>query len=194
MITLEQVEKLKERANVSYEDAKEALEATGGDLLDAVIFLEKQGKVHAPQTRAYNTQTGAYQDGRRPDAQGRQWDGANGDQRQGPTFSDYMRAFWHQFCALVRKTNANQFEVIKDGRCIVSMPVTLLILALLFFFWVSIPLLIIGLFFDCRYRFCGPDIGGRDINSFMEQAADTADSIKRTAKMHEEEAKQADHD
>ena len=36
---LEKVEKLRERANVSYEDAKEALEASEWDLLDAMVYL-----------------------------------------------------------------------------------------------------------------------------------------------------------
>ena len=43
MITLEQVEKLREKANVSYDEAKAALEAANGDMLEALINLEKQG-------------------------------------------------------------------------------------------------------------------------------------------------------
>ena len=42
MTEFEKVEKLRERANVSYEEAKEALLASEGDLLDAMIYLEKQ--------------------------------------------------------------------------------------------------------------------------------------------------------
>ncbi|MDR2615905.1 MAG: ubiquitin, partial [Oscillospiraceae bacterium] len=48
MATLEQVEKLRERANVSFEEAKAALDEADGDLLDALILLEKQGKTAAP--------------------------------------------------------------------------------------------------------------------------------------------------
>ena len=42
-ITLELVERLKEKANVSYAQAKEALEYSGGNLLDALIYLEEKG-------------------------------------------------------------------------------------------------------------------------------------------------------
>ena len=45
---LEKVDRLRQRANVTYEEAKQALEQTGGDLLEAVILLEKQGKVDPP--------------------------------------------------------------------------------------------------------------------------------------------------
>ena len=40
-VTLEQVEALRARAAVSYEEARAALEANGGDLLDALIALER---------------------------------------------------------------------------------------------------------------------------------------------------------
>lgn len=44
-ISLELIEKLKERANVSYAEAKEALEKCNGDLLEALIDLEKENKI-----------------------------------------------------------------------------------------------------------------------------------------------------
>ncbi len=55
MEQLEKVEKLRQRANVSYEEAKEALEASGWDLLDAMVYLEKQGKVKPPEQETYTT-------------------------------------------------------------------------------------------------------------------------------------------
>lgn len=55
MITLEQVEKLCKRANISYDEAKAALEETDGDMLEAVINLEKQGKVKAPKGGFYRS-------------------------------------------------------------------------------------------------------------------------------------------
>ena len=45
MDNFEKVEKLREKAGVSYEEAKTALEQCNYDLLDAMIYLEKQGKV-----------------------------------------------------------------------------------------------------------------------------------------------------
>ena len=43
-ITLEQIEELRKRVNVSYGDAKEALENSNGDMLEALIYLEKNHK------------------------------------------------------------------------------------------------------------------------------------------------------
>jgi hypothetical protein len=44
-INLEQIDELRKRTNVSYEDAKNALEQCSGDLLEALVFLEKQNKI-----------------------------------------------------------------------------------------------------------------------------------------------------
>ncbi|MGH4123938.1 MAG: DUF4342 domain-containing protein [Clostridium sp.] len=44
-INLEQIDELRKRANVSYEDAKAALEQSDGDLLCALVYLEKQNKI-----------------------------------------------------------------------------------------------------------------------------------------------------
>lgn len=46
-ISLELIEKLKEKANISYAEAKEALEKCNGDLLEALINLEKENKIKA---------------------------------------------------------------------------------------------------------------------------------------------------
>lgn len=46
-ITVEMVERLREKAPVSYAQAKEALEYSEGNLLDALIYLEEKG-AHPP--------------------------------------------------------------------------------------------------------------------------------------------------
>lgn len=44
-ISLEQIEALRGRAHVSYEEAKEALERCNGDIVEALIYLEKSNKI-----------------------------------------------------------------------------------------------------------------------------------------------------
>lgn len=57
-ITLEQVERLREKADVSYAQAKEALEYSGGNLLDALIYLEERGMIPRPEGAYYSTRGG----------------------------------------------------------------------------------------------------------------------------------------
>ena len=44
------------------------------------------------------------------------------------------------------------------------MPVTAFVAALVFAFWITFPLLIIGLFCGCSYSFRGPELEKDDIN------------------------------
>ena len=57
MDNFEKVEKLREHANVTYEEAKEALENSNWDILDAMIYLEKNGKTRESQRAEYSTKT-----------------------------------------------------------------------------------------------------------------------------------------
>ena len=54
-ITLELVERLREKAPVSYTLAKEALEYSGGNLLDALIYLEEKGAIPRQEGAYYST-------------------------------------------------------------------------------------------------------------------------------------------
>lgn len=175
MITMDQVENLKAYANVSYEEAKEALEATNGDLLEAVIYLEKQGKTEAPSNGgAYRTEAGN--------------NGANYEQeaknippyREENTLGQQMRKLWNAFCKLVHKGNINHFEANKNGNCATSIPVNVLVLGLLFLFWITLPLIIVGLFCGYTYKFVGPDLGKESVNNAMDLVAETAESIKKS--------------
>lgn len=54
-VTLEQIEIIRERARVTYAEAKEVLEKCNGDALEALIMLEAQAKVRPPKTSAGGT-------------------------------------------------------------------------------------------------------------------------------------------
>lgn len=49
-ITLEQVDLLMQRANVSYTEAKEALEQCEGDIVEALLYLEKAEKINTKKS------------------------------------------------------------------------------------------------------------------------------------------------
>ena len=55
MEMIEKVERLREKAEVTYEEAKAALEQSDGDLLDAMVLLERQGKVRKPAQSTFST-------------------------------------------------------------------------------------------------------------------------------------------
>ena len=48
MDKLKLIDKLREKTNISYEEAKAALENNNWDILDAILYLEESGKVEKP--------------------------------------------------------------------------------------------------------------------------------------------------
>lgn len=168
MENYEKVEKLRERANVTYEEAKEALEKSNWDILDAMIELEKSGKTRGPERESYSTQGEKKYQGVVDDS------GPEG--RHG--FADMLKRFGGWCARLVKKGCDNDFIVTKNGREVVNVPVIVLAIAFLIAFWLVLILLVIGLFFDMRYHFRGPNIKSVDLNQAMDSAADTASHIK----------------
>lgn len=61
-ITLEQIDLLMKRADVSYTDAKEALEHTNGDILEALLWLEQNNKVKNSSNSDFAVKAGNFID------------------------------------------------------------------------------------------------------------------------------------
>jgi len=145
MDRLEQIERLRERANVSYDEAKQAYEAADGDLLEAMIILERQGKVKPPEG------DGFYSSERpKPVEVTAEEENSNGD-----SFTDGLQRFWDFLVRLIHKGNSTSFEVSQHEVTKVKLPMTIMVLLTLFAPWVVILLLIVGLFFNFRYKISG---------------------------------------
>ncbi len=163
----EMVEKLRQKANVSYEEAKTALEASDWDLLDALVYLESQGKVNTEKGDSFTTK-------KEP-------------QPKKPQEQDLRGAFSRFFSyigELINKANKIFLDVRKGGKTILSVPLTVLILLLMFMFWWVVPLLVIGLFLGARYSFRGNSVA-EGVNRAMDKAAETAENIKSGIKKDE---------
>ncbi len=164
---MEMVEKLRQHANVSYEEAKAALEAANWDMLDAMIELERQGKVRAGA--AYDTGRG----------NGTQYEKVNAT-----ASAKREHTGWKNFCSsvrsLFRKSCQNSFRVTRNGNELISVPILVMIVLMIACFWILLPVLVVALFFNCRYSFVGPDFKDESVNRAMGKATDAAESIKET--------------
>ena len=168
MDMLEKVERLREKANGSYEEAKAALEEAGGDLLDAIVILERQGKVNGPRQEKYSTeyeqQSNYIRVKDKVEEQKKESEGL------GRSIGRAVRRFW----AFIRSTS---FLIRRKGETIFTMP-TLVFILLLFFFWqILLPAMIISLFFEVRYSFSG-DAGAEKANTILEKAGDFANDVR----------------
>ncbi|MCL2248638.1 MAG: ubiquitin [Oscillospiraceae bacterium] len=176
MTQLKKVEKLREKTNVSYEDAKLALDNSGGDLLDAIIYLEREGKISAPvsggehsgaerQTHADETAQDSTQE--------------TSSSNSGEAFADLIKRFG-AFCLKVfNKGLSNFLEASKGDQHLFSCPVLVFALLIIFFFWITIPLFVISLFCGFRYRFTGKDLGNDAVNNVMDNASSVVEEVKQ---------------
>ena len=175
MDELEKVEKLRERSNVTYTEAKEALDYAGGDLLEALIYLEKQGRASAPPGGGFYS--GAGERGEYHKSAPRVKKSAYGG---GDKFSDMMKRFGRFCMDLINKGLTNYIDASRNYERVFSCPILILIVLLLFFFWITLPLYIISLFFGFSYRFSGPDLGRDSINNVMDSASDVVNGVKKS--------------
>ncbi|NLY91335.1 MAG: ubiquitin [Firmicutes bacterium] len=166
MTDFEQVKKLRDYANITYEEAKAALEKANGDILEAVIQLEKENKIAKPEAAGYYNSQGEERSNR-----GNGYSSNQKENSHGPSFRQQVPAFLRWCGRIIHRGNINNFEVYKDQSRIIMFPVTVLVLLLIFAFWIIIPLLIIGLFFGYRYRFSGPDLDKPEVNETIEKVS-----------------------
>jgi len=173
MTELEKAEKLREKTGVSYTEAKEALDNTDGSLLDALVFLEKQGRVETPPGGGFYSGAGKHS------ASGDSQNNRKSYVREGESFSEMMGRFGKFLVRLFDKGLTNCLVAVRNGEHLFSLPVIAFIL-LLIFFWVTLPLFLISLFCGIRYRFEGPDLEKESINNVMDTASNMADDVKKT--------------
>ena len=171
MDLFEKVEKLVRQSGCRYEDAKAALEQSGGDLLEAMILLERQGKT-APQEGAYSTRYESQPQyvTVRSTAQGRE------GRRSGGQFKAFCQKAWHFL--------STNFLIIKrQGEMMAKLPFWAALLILLGSWFLVLVLLIVSLFFGFTYSFEG------EKEKKMQEANKVMDKIHRAAESAREEFK-----
>ena len=153
----EMVENLRTKANVTYEEAKAALEASDWDMLDALVLLESEGKVSGKASgAAYTTQEQPKVEAEKKANKG-------------------LGSLWAWVKKMFSLGNNNQFVISRKGSELVSMPITVMAILMLVVWPFSLVVLFLGLFLGTRYSFRGPDIN-TSVNQVMDKAQNKAAS------------------
>ena len=169
MNEFEKVEKLREKANVTYEEARDALNQANGDLLDAMVILEQQGKVKSPEQTIYTTtQDSGVQYGDVP---------AIVRENEKSAEDGFFKKCGRGIKRGLKYVSENSILVSHKGEEIIKVPLWLGVIALLGL-WELLPIVIVvSLFFDCRYQIVGA--GKNDgVNKVMDQASDFTAHVK----------------
>ena len=170
MELFEKVEKLRQKANVSYEEAKEALDKANGDLLDAMIMLEKEGKTEAPKTESYSTD---YESSKKYPAV------IDECHNKKKCEKESINDWWitKKIKDLWKKGNENFLIIERNEETVLNIPVWVFILILLLAWHVSLVVVIVSLFLGCHYRFEGKaDL--EKVNNAARAVEDAATTVK----------------
>ena len=178
MTELEKVERLREKTNATFAEAKEALDKSGGDILDALIYLESMGKATVPAGGGFFSGSGAV-----VEAQPSSTSDGNAEKKTGNSgeeFADLMKRFGAFCLKLFNKGLSNHLEARKGEQHLFSCPVLIVVLLTLFFFWVTVPLFVISLFCGFTYRFSGAELGKDAVNAVMDGASNVVEDVKKS--------------
>ncbi len=187
-VTLEQVDRLRARADVTYEEARSLLEDCGGDLLEALITLERLGRTHPGYGGVYSTRPGIpppppgpqTRSARREPEENHRAERTRTGHPKTEGLSAQLRHVLQTVFHTLRPSSRNCLELRQGGRILLSMPVLLPLLALLCAPWAVLPLLLVGLLFGIRLHFSGPELDRDSLNGAMDGLSDAADGLRAT--------------
>ncbi len=157
------VEKLVNTFGVSYEEAKNALEATGWDPVEAAVILERE-KQAPSENEAQKVKNAARQS----------FENAQNTVRDEGT--KFFKTIW-DFLSL------NEFVVKKpSGEVFLNLPIWLAVLLICAFFWPVVFVLCIVFIMGYRFTFAGPHLGKKNVKNAAEQAQNFGEDIVEKVK------------
>lgn len=166
------IDKLKNETNISYEEAKIALEQSDWDILDAFVYLEEKGKVQKPSVSIFYTNE--YKESYKHNEV---YDNKNQENNYKNSKKDNtFEGFFVKVCKIIDTCNNVFFEIKRENKTFLRIPFTVIILLLLFVFWIVIPLCIVGLFFDMEFSISGKQVETNKVNNLFK---DISASIKK---------------
>lgn len=167
------IEKLMDKAKVSYEDGRKALREADWNILDAMLILEDEGKVKKPEISIFFTN--------------KKYEKEDKDEvikieyRQEERRSFLQRVI-ENFCMIIDRCNNIFFRIMRNKKVLIKFPLTVILILLFFAFWVVVPLFIIGFFFDIQYSFTERGIENKNINAFLERISREVQYRKKNRK------------
>ena len=165
----EMAELLSRKAGVSLEEARQALAENDWDLLDAMVALERSGRTMAETVTVSGADESGYSE---PQP-------VKNTVKKEPLITNGFATIWHYIKRIWKFSLDTGFTVRRRGETIFSVPILVLAILVACFPWVTLPLLVIGLFLGCTYRFEGKK-GAEAANRAMEKLDGVVENIRDT--------------
>ena len=179
MKKLELVDKLREKADISYEEAKVALEISNWDILDAMLYLEDKGIIKKPTVSIFYSNNKQYEySNNEEDEESFTKDNSKDNYSKKNDFYGVFEAI----CKAIDTCNNILIEIKKDNELLLKLPLTVVIVLLFFAFWILIPLIIIGLFFEIKFEVYSKNVDADKANKVIIRIEEVVYKIKEKLK------------
>ncbi len=165
-ITLEKIDSLRERANVSYAEAKEALENSGGNMIDAIISLEGDNKTVYDRVKREKARS---KDQERMHEKKEKYK-ANAD--------DFVDSSKKVFASM----NDTRVIMYNNDRVVLDVSLTITLVAAIFAFPVTVAIIVIGMLTGNRFKVVRKDKKGDIVNDVLDKAAKVSQTVANNLK------------
>ena len=178
MDKLNLVEKLREKTGITYEDAKMVLEINNWDILDAILDLERQGKIKGPSVSIFYTNE--YNENYEEENTQSNFEEVKKDSnyKSNSTFEGIFEVI----CKAIDTCNNIFIEIRGKNNFFLKLPLTVVIVLLIFGFWILIPLVVIGLFLDIEFSVESKKINTDNVNDILRRISKEVQNIKAKRK------------
>ena len=172
------VEKLREKTGITYEDAKRVLEINNWDILDAILDLEKQGKVKGPSVSIFYTNE--YKESYEEENTEYNFEEIKKDSNY--KSNNTFEGIFEVICKAIDTCNNIFIEIKGKNNFFLKFPLTVVIVFLIFGFWLLIPVAVIGLFLDVEFFVESKKINTDKVNDILSKISKEVQNIKSKGK------------
>jgi hypothetical protein len=173
MEKLKLVDKLREKTNISYEEAKTVLENNNWDILDALLYLEESGRVRKPSVSIFNTNETKYSE------ESKEVRNSEGNKHKN---NKSFQGIFESICKFIDTCNNIFLEIKKKDKVFLRVPLTVVAILSFFMFWIIIPLIVVGLFFDIEFYVYSNRVNTSKVNKVLSEISENVKVIKEKFK------------
>lgn len=178
MDRLNLVEKLRTKTGITYEDAKMVLEINNWDILDSILYLEEQGKVKRPSVSIFYTNE--YNENYEDEDQQFNFQEVKKDNNY--KSNNNFEGIFEAICKVIDTCNNIFIEIRGKNNFFLKLPLTVVIVLLIFGFWILIPLVVIGLFLDIKFSVESKKVNTDKTNDILSKISKEVRNIKSKIK------------
>lgn len=177
MENLKLIDKLKNKTNISYEEAKDVLEKSDWDILNAMLYLEEKNKIKKPSVSIFYTNE-SKEGYKNIEVINNKEKNNYKKYRKENTFE----GIFELLCKVIDTCNNIFLEIKRENRVFLKIPITVMILLLTFAFWIVIPLAIVILFCDIEFSLSSSKVEINKVNNILKSISNNIKRLKEQLK------------